>query len=89
MCAGGGAPPPPSALPNMGIWHSVLFRGETILTNVCPRLVGKEVVMWRDLFVSGIVRLEHLDVIAYKFKMAYNMGVQEVRLRALTTGDGD
>ena len=39
--------------------------------------------------MSGIVWLEHLDVMAYTFTMAYDMGVQEVRLRALTTGDGD
>ena len=56
---------------------------------MCTRLVRKGVVRWRDLVVSGIVRLEHVDVIAYTFKMAYDMGVQEVRLRALATGDGD
>ena len=39
--------------------------------------------------MSGIVRLEHLNVIAYTYKMAYDMGVEEVRLRALSTGDGD
>ena len=61
----------------------MLFSGETGLTYVCPRLVRKGVVRWRDLVVSGILRLEHLDVIAYTFKMAYDMGVQEVWLRVL------
>ena len=73
----------------MGIWHPVLFRGQIGLTYVCPRLVRRGVVRWRHLVVSGIVQLEHLDVIACTFKMAYDTGVQEVRLRALATGDGD
>ena len=39
--------------------------------------------------IAGVVRLEHLEAIAYTFKMAYDMGVQDVQLRSISTGDGD
>ena len=39
--------------------------------------------------VAGLVRLEHLEVIAYTYKMVYDMGVQDVRLRALYSDEGD
>ena len=55
-------PPPPQLLPQMGIWHSVFFGagGDTGLTSVCPRLVRKCVLRWRDLVVAGVVHLAHL-----------------------------
>ena len=87
----GGAPPPPppQLLPQMGIRHSVFFRGDKGLTYVCPRLVRKGVVCWRDLVVAGVVHLEHLDVIAYTYKMAYDMGVQDVRLQSMAPDNVD
>ena len=44
---------------------------------------------WWDLVVAGVVHLKHLDVIAYTYKMAYDMGVQDVRLQSMAPDDGD
>ena len=38
--------------------------------------------------MAGVVHLEHLDVIAYTYKMAYDMGVQDVRLQSMAPDDG-
>ena len=59
---GGGKYPPPAILPDMGVSHSVLFRGDTGLTYFCPKLVWRGIVRWRDFVVVGLVRLEHLEV---------------------------
>ena len=67
--------------------HSVLFRGDKGLTYVCPRLVRKGVLGWRDLVVVGVDHLEHLEIIAYTYKMAYDMGVQDVRLQSMALED--
>ena len=80
--------PPPQLLPQMGIWHSIFFRGGTGLTYVCPWLVRKGVLRWRDLVVAGAGHLEHLDIIAYMYKMAYDMGVQDVRLQSMAPDEG-
>ena len=60
----GGASPPPAPttlLPSMGVWHSVFSRGETGLTYVSPKLVRVCVLRWRDLVISGVIKLERLD----------------------------
>ena len=72
----------------MGIWHSVFFSGESGLSYVSPKLVRKGVVRWKDLVTGGVFQLEHLEVIAYTWKMVYDMGVQDVRLRSLAPDDG-
>ena len=41
------------------------------------------------LVVAGVVRLEHWELIAYTYKMAYDMGVQDVRVQSFAPGDGE
>ena len=55
---------------------------------MCPRLVRKGVLRWRDLVVAGVVHLEHLEIIVYTHKMAYDMGLQDVRLQSMAPDDG-
>ena len=43
---------------------------------MCPQLVRKGIVRWQDLVVAGVVHLEHLDVIAYTYKLACDMDVR-------------
>ena len=67
----------------------MLFRGDTGVTYVCPRLVRKGGLRWRDLVVAGVVKLEHLELIAYTYEMASHMGVQDVRIQSYAPGDGE
>ena len=74
---------------NMGVRHSVFFRGGIGLTRVSPKTgTGRASPRWRDLVISGLGRLEHLEGIAYTWKMVYDMGVQDVRLSSLAPDDG-
>ena len=50
-----------------------------------PTLVRDGVLRWRDLGPIGMVKLEHLEVIAWK--MTYGMGVQDVRLASMAPDD--
>ena len=45
-------------------------------------------MQWRDLVAAGVVHLQHLDVIAYTYKMAYVMVVEDVRLQSMAPDDG-
>ena len=76
---GGRTPPPPlHMLSVMGILHNVFFRGEIGLTYVLPKLTRAGIVQWKDLLLGGMVKLEYLEVVAYTWKMVYDMGVQDV-----------
>ena len=77
-------PPPPHLLPGMGVSHNVFLRGGTGLTYVCPKLVRAGVLRWRDLMMGGIVRMEHLEQIAYTWNMTYGMGVQDVYISVMS-----
>ena len=39
--------------------------------------------------IWGLVRLEYLEIIAHAYEMVYDMGVQNIRPRALSSVDGE
>ena len=86
------APPPPLPLLPIcspdGYLALMLFRGDTGLTSVSPKLVRWRVLRWNDLVISGMVRLEHSECKAYTWKRTYDMEVLHVRLSSLAPYEG-
>ena len=39
--------------------------------------------------VAGLPKLKILELIAYTYRMAYDMGVQDVRIQPYAPGDGE
>ena len=83
---GGGSPPPPPPAPvaGHGCLAQCIFSWGNRSEMRVSELVRARVLRWRDLMLGGIVRMEHLEQIAYTWKMTYDTGVQDVRISAMS-----